>query len=559
MDVPSIHLQYVEEGFDENGILNKFSIMYPENFNFAYDFIDKFAEIEPNRRGLMWVDLQGNERLLSYGELSRLSNRAANMFLDMGIKKGDHVMLVLKRNYQFWYTLFALMKIGAVAIPATHLLTPHDYEYRLEAADVKTIISCNSETVLKNIEETDKLMGGFLTNKLMVNGSREGWVNFDDEIMKYPDTLERIPNKAEDIFLMYFTSGTTAYPKMVIHDHTYALAHIQTAKHWHNVDPDGIHLTISDTGWAKAAWGKIFGQMALGTCIFAYDFEKFIPENMLAVMQKYKITTFCAPPTMFRFFIKAGLENYDLSSLKYCTIAGEALNPEVYYKWLEYTGIKLMEGFGQTESTLMLANTIGMTPKAGSMGKPTPLYNIDLVDAQGNSVPVGEVGEIVVRGEQAKVPGLFKGYYRNQQITDEAWHDGLYHTGDTAWRDEDGYYWYVGRNDDVIKASGYRVGPFEIESVLIEHPAVLECAVTGAPDPIRGEVVKATVVLTKNYTASDELAKELQDHVKRNTAPYKYPRIIEFVDELPKTISGKIMRGEIRKRDIAKFKESQGE
>lgn len=559
MDVPSIHLQYVEEGFDENGILNKFSIKYPENFNFAYDFIDKFAEIEPNRRGLLWVDLQGNERLLSYGELSRLSNRAANMFLDMGIKKGDHVMLVLKRNYQFWYTLFALMKIGAVAIPATHLLTPHDYKYRLEAADVKTIISCNSETVLKNIEETDKLMGGFLTNKLMVNGSREGWVNFDDEIMKYPDTLERIPNKAEDIFLLYFTSGTTAYPKMVIHDHTYALAHIQTAKHWHNVDPDGIHLTISDTGWAKAAWGKIFGQMALGTCIFAYDFEKFIPENMLAVMQKYKITTFCAPPTMFRFFIKAGLENYDLSSLKYCTIAGEALNPEVYYKWLEYTGIKLMEGFGQTESTLMLANTIGMTPKAGSMGKPTPLYNIDLVDAQGNSVPVGEVGEIVVRGEQAKVPGLFKGYYRNQQITDEAWHDGLYHTGDTAWRDEDGYYWYVGRNDDVIKASGYRVGPFEIESVLIEHPAVLECAVTGAPDPIRGEVVKATVVLTKNYTASDELAKELQDHVKRNTAPYKYPRIIEFVDELPKTISGKIMRGEIRKRDIAKFKESQGE
>ena len=559
MDVPSIHLQYVEEGFDDNGILNKFSIKYPENFNFAYDFIDKFAEIEPNRRGLLWVDLQGNERLLSYGELSRLSNRAANMFLDMGIKKGDHVMLVLKRNYQFWYTLFALMKIGAVAIPATHLLTPHDYKYRLEAADVKTIISCNSETVLKNIEETDKLMGGFLTNKLMVNGSREGWVSFDDEIMKYPDTLERIPNKAEDIFLLYFTSGTTAYPKMVIHDHTYALAHIQTAKHWHNVDPDGIHLTISDTGWAKAAWGKIFGQMALGTCIFAYDFEKFIPENMLAVMQKYKITTFCAPPTMFRFFIKAGLENYDLSSLKYCTIAGEALNPEVYYKWLEYTGIKLMEGFGQTESTLMLANTIGMTPKAGSMGKPTPLYNIDLVDAQGNSVPVGEVGEIVVRGEQAKVPGLFKGYYRNQQITDEAWHDGLYHTGDTAWRDEDGYYWYVGRNDDVIKASGYRVGPFEIESVLIEHPAVLECAVTGAPDPIRGEVVKATVVLTKNYTASDELAKELQDHVKRNTAPYKYPRIIEFVDELPKTISGKIMRGEIRKRDIAKFKESQGE
>lgn len=559
MDVPSLHLRYVEEGFDENGILNKFSIKYPENFNFAYDFIDKFAELEPDRRGLLWVDLRGNERLLSYGELSGLSNRAANMFLDMGIKKGDHVMLVLKRNYQFWYTLFALMKIGAVAIPATHLLTPHDYEYRLEAADVRTIIACNSETVLENIEETDKLMGGFVDNKLMVNGAREGWISFDEEIMKYPETLERIPNKAEDIFLLYFTSGTTAYPKMVIHDHTYALAHIQTAKHWHNVDPDGIHLTISDTGWAKAAWGKLFGQMALGTCVFAYDFDKFIPENMLAVMQKYKITTFCAPPTMFRFFIKAGLQNYDLSSLKYCTIAGEALNPEVYYKWLEYTGIQLMEGFGQTESTLMLANTIGMTPKAGSMGKPTPLYDIDLVDSNGNTVPAGVVGEIVVRGEQAKVPGLFKGYYRNQQITDEAWHDGIYHTGDTAWRDEEGYYWYVGRNDDVIKASGYRIGPFEIESVLIEHPAVLECAVTGAPDPIRGEVVKATIVLAKGYTPSDELAKELQNHVKKNTAPYKYPRIVEFAEELPKTISGKIMRGEIRKRDIERFRDSRGE
>lgn len=559
MDIPSIHLQYVEEDFDENGILNKFSIKYPDNFNFAYDFIDKFAELEPNRRGLLWVDLQGNERLLTYGELSRLSNRAANMFLDMGVKKGDHVMLVMKRNYQFWYTLFALMKIGAVAIPATHLLTPHDYEYRLKAAEVRTIVSCNSDVVLSNIEATDRLLGGFIEHTLMVNGSREGWISFDEKIMQYPDSLERIPNKAEDIFLLYFTSGTTAYPKMVIHDHTYALAHIQTAKHWHNVDPDGIHLTISDTGWAKAAWGKLFGQMALGTCIFAYDFEKFIPENMLAVMQKYKITTFCAPPTMFRFFIKAGLQNYDLSSLKYCTIAGEALNPEVYYKWLEYTGIKLMEGFGQTESTLMLANTIGMTPKAGSMGKPTPLYNVDLVDAAGNSVGIGEVGEIVVRGEQAKVPGLFKGYYRNQEITDAAWHDGLYHTGDTAWRDEDGYYWYVGRNDDVIKASGYRVGPFEIESVLIEHPAVLECAVTGAPDPIRGDVVKATIVPAKGFAPSDELAKELQTHVKKNTAPYKYPRIIEFVEELPKTISGKIMRGEIRRRDIEKFKKTHGE
>ena len=555
MDIPSYHLNFIKEGFDENGLLNKFEVTYPDNFNFAYDIIDKYGELEPDRRALMWVDLEGNERTFTFSDLSRLSTKAANMFLDMGIKKGDHVMLVLKRNYQFWYVVMALLKIGAIAIPATHLLTTKDFVYRFEAADVKAVVATSHADVSHYVEEADEKLGGCLCAKYIVNGTRDGWTTFDEEIEKYPETMERIPTKSDEVFLLYFTSGTTGYPKMVIHDHTYALAHILTAKHWHNVDPDGIHLTISDTGWGKAAWGKMYGQLIMGTCVFVYDFDKFIPENMLAVMEKYRITTFCAPPTMFRFFIKAGIGSYDLSSLKYCTIAGEALNPEVYNKWLEYTGIKLMEGFGQTESAVMLANTIGMTPKPGSMGKPTPLYDIALIDADGEEVPVGETGEICVRADYTNKVGLFRGYYRNKEVTDEAWHDGLYHTGDTAWRDEDGYYWYVGRNDDVIKASGYRIGPFEIESVLIAHPAVLECAVTGAPHPIRGMVVKATIVLAKGHTASDELVKELQDHVKKNTAPYKYPRIIEFVDELPKTISGKIKRGEIRKRDLERYNE----
>ena len=551
MDIPSYHLNFVNEEYDENGILKKFSIKYPDNFNFAYDIIDKYGEMEPDRRALMWVDLQGNEKLLTYGDLSKLSNRAANMFRGWGIKKGDKVMLVLKRNYQYWYAIIGLMKIGAIAIPATHMLTTKDFHYRFQAADVSGVIATAHAKVAHYIDEADELLGDRrLRVKAIVNGTHEGWHEFDSEIEQYPDVLERIPTKADDLHLLYFTSGTTGYPKMVVHDHTYALAHIQTAKHWQNVDPDGLHLTISDTGWGKAAWGKLYGQMTMGTCVFVYDFDKFIPENMLKIMEKYKITTFCAPPTMFRFFIKEGLEKYDLSSLKYCTIAGEALNPEVFNKWYEYTGIKLMEAFGQTESTAILANITGMTPKPGSMGRPSPLYDVDLVDADGSPVAVGEVGEIVVRGEYCSTPGLFRGYYNSKELTDEAWHDGMYHTGDTAYRDEDGYYWYVSRNDDVIKSSGYRVGPFEVESVLMMHPSVLECAVTGVPDPIRGQLVKATIVLARGYTASDELAEELKEFVKHNTAPYKYPRSIEFVETLPKTISGKIMLAEIRLFDL---------
>lgn len=549
--VRNYYKKFVTEGFDENGILNKFELSCPDNYNFGYDIIDKFGELEPERLALYHIDLQENEHKFTYKQLSELSTQAANLFTEKGIKKGDKVMLVLKRNYQFWTAIIGLMKIGAVAIPATHLLTTHDFTYRFESASVKAVVCTGyNPDIEKYVEEAEAEMNISLT-KFIANGEREGWISFDEEIKKRPTTMERVETDSHEHMLLYFTSGTTGYPKMVVHNHRYGLCHILTAAHWQNVDPDGIHLTISDTGWGKAAWGKLYGQMALGSCVFVYDFDKFIPADMLRIMQDYKITSFCAPPTMYRFFIKEGIGNYDLSSLKYSCIAGEALNPEVYNKWLEFTGLKLMEAFGQTESTVILANLKGMEPKPGSMGKPSPLYNVDIVDENDNPVPNGEVGEIVVRAKRG-TDGLFDCYYRNEEKTDEAWHDDVYHTGDTAWKDEDGYYWYVGRNDDVIKASGYRIGPFEIESVLIQHPSVLECAVTGAPDPIRGIVVKATIVLAKGYTASDELVKELQTYVKKNTAPYKYPRIVEFVDELPKTISGKIRRVQIREDDSKK-------
>ncbi len=550
-EIKNYYKHFVKEGFDENGILNQFELCCPENYNFAYDIIDKFGELDPDRPALLHVDLKGNETRFSYKQLSDLSSQAANLFLKLGIGKGDKVMLVLKRNYQFWYAFIGLLKIGAVIIPATHMLTTHDFTYRFTSADVKAIIctGCNPdiERYVDEAEAEEKLS----LVKMVANGKRDGWISFDEEIRKMPTHLERIQTSSYDYMLLYFTSGTTGYPKMVVHNHRYGLCHIQTAVHWQNVDSDGIHLTVSDTGWGKAVWGKLFGQMAAGACVFVYDFDKFVPADMLRIIQDYKITSFCAPPTMYRFFIKEGLEKYDLSSLKYSAIAGEALNPEVYYRWKEFTGLKLMEAFGQTESTVILANLVGMEPKPGSMGKPSPLYNVDIVDENDRSVPVGEVGEIAIRAERGK-DGLFCCYYKDAEKTDEAWSNGVYHTGDTAWRDEDGYYWYVGRNDDVIKASGYRIGPFEIESVLIQHPSVLECAVTGTPDPIRGQVVKATIVLAKGYTASEELTKELQSYVKKNTAPYKYPRVIEYVDELPKTISGKIRRVQIREEDQSK-------
>ncbi len=468
----------------------------------------------------------------------------------MGIKKGDKVMLVLKRHYQFWFSILALHKLGAIVIPATNQLVQHDFTYRFKAADVKAIVCTGDGDVAHQVDLAVDECGMKIT-KMLVHGEREGWFNFDEGIKGCSDVFNRPtdPNElscGHDTNLMYFTSGTTGYPKIAAHSHLYALGHFVTARYWHNVDPNGIHFTISDTGWGKALWGKLYGQWLSETCIFVYDFERFHADKILPMFKKYGITTFCAPPTMFRFFIKEDLSKYDLSSIKYATVAGEALNPEVYNQFLKATGVKLMEGFGQTETTLVIGNFVGMTARPGSMGKPNVQYDVDIVDPDGNPVKPGETGEIVVRTDKNTPPGLFLGYYKDEEKTKEAWHNGIYHTGDTAWKDEDGYYWYVGRVDDVIKSSGYRIGPFEIESVIMELPYVLECGVSAAPDPIRGQVVKASIVLVKGTEGTDELKKEIQQYVKEHTAPYKYPRIVEFRDELPKTISGKIRRVELK-------------
>ncbi len=550
MEMKDLYKKFVTGTFDENGVLCKLDVHVPDNFNFGYDIIDEIAKNEPNRRAMVWVNEEGEEHIFTYSDLMKKSNQTANMLLAHGVKKGDKVLAVLKRHYQFWFLTIALCKIGAVLIPATNQLMKKDYTYRFKAADVKYVVATADGEVSDHIEEAITEYGG-IAEKYIVRGDKEGWVSFDSEIEKFPDTLERIENKVDDDMLLYFTSGTTGYPKMVLHSHYYAVAHIQTAKYWHNIKEDTLHFTISESGWGKCMWGKMYGQFACAASIFVYDFNRFHSADILQKIQDYKVTSLCAPPTMFRMFIKEGIEGYDLSNLKYSTIAGEALNPEVYNRWLEYTGLKLMEGFGQTETVLVVANLPGMEPKPGSMGKPTPLFNVDIVDEEGNTLPAGETGEIVIRTKNNHQIGMFKEYYKNPEETKSAWNNDIYHTGDTAWRDEDGYYWYVGRTDDVIKASGYRIGPFEIESVLMEHPAVLEVAVTGTKDPIRGQVVKATIVLTKDYKdkGDEKLVKELQEHVKKNTAPYKYPRVVEFVEELPKTISGKIKRVDIRAKD----------
>lgn len=553
----NLNLKYVDETFDENGLLTGFNLKFDENYNFGYDVIDAIAEAEPDRRAMLWTNEAGEEITFTFGDMKRYSNKTANMLASEGIGKGDVVMLVLKRHYQFWFSILACHKLGAIAVPATNQLQTKDFVYRFDAATVKAIISTADDGLPQHIEEAEKKCPS-LKKKFMAFGRKterdtcevpEGWLPFDKLMEQASDELERRDVKALDPMLMYFTSGTTGYPKMVLHNATYSLGHLMTAKHWHNVDPDGLHFTLSDTGWGKAAWGKLYGQWLMEAGVFVYDYNRFHPTDLLPLFAKYNISTFCAPPTMFRFFIREDLSKYDLSSLKYATIAGEALNPEVFNIFYKNTGIKLMEGFGQTETTCIVANLRGMEPRPGSMGKPSPQFDVDIVDENGNSVPAGVTGEIVLRTDKRPQIGLFMGYYRAEDLTEKAWHDGIYHTGDTAWKDEDGYYWYVGRTDDIIKSSGYRIGPFEIESVLMEHPAVLECAITGVPDPVRGQVVKATIVLTRDYTPSDELKKELQDYVKKQTAPYKYPRVVEFVEELPKTISGKIRRNEIRQND----------
>lgn len=535
------------EDFYENLKIN-----IPENFNFAFDVVDEMASIEPNKKAIVWCDDKGNEACFTFGQLKEYSNKAANFFKGVGIKKGDPVMLILKRRYEFWFCLLGLHKIGAICIPATHLLTAKDIVYRNNAADIKMIVCVAEDEVIKHIEDSQE-KSPTLMCKALVGGKKEGWYNFDEEISKASDSYIRPAGKDatcnEDISLLYFTSGTTGMPKMVQHNFVYPLGHIVTAKYWHEAYDNGLHLTVADTGWAKAVWGKIYGQWICGSAVFVYDYDKFVPKELLEVIVKHKVSTFCAPPTIYRFFIKEDLTKFDLSNMKHCSIAGEPLNPEVYHQFLKATGIKLKEIYGQTELTVTIGTFPWMEPKPGSMGRPAPGYDIDILDENGDSCEVGEEGQIVVRTDKIKPVGMFDGYYRDSKLTQKVWHDDIYYTGDMAWKDEDGYLWFVGRADDVIKSSGYRIGPFEVESALLEHPAVLECAITAVPDPDRGQVVKATVVLARNYAPGDALILELQNHVKHVTAPYKYPRIIEFVEELPKTISGKIRRVEIRDQD----------
>ena len=533
---------------------NNLEFIIPDNFNFAYDVMDEWAKEQPDKLALLWTNDEGECIRFSFKDIKEQSDRAAAYLMSLGIGSGDMVMLILKRRYEFWLAMLALHKIGAVAIPATHMLTTHDIVYRNNRASVKAIICAGEEYIMEQVIGSKAESPTLKTLVSIGPRQAEGFHDWHKEWMDAPTFVRPGKNNNDDTMLMYFTSGTSGEPKMVAHDYLYALGHLTTGVYWHNLAPDSIHLTVADTGWGKAVWGKFYGQWFAGAAVFVFDHEKFTADKILRQIEKYHITSFCAPPTVYRFLIHEDFNNYDLSSLRYCCTAGEALNPAVFDKFKSLTGIALMEGFGQTETTMTLGTMPWTTPKPGSMGLPNPQYDIDLIKPDGTPCEDGEKGEIVVRVNNTKPVGLFKCYYRDEELTKTVWHDGLYHTGDVAWRDEDGYYWFEGRIDDVIKSSGYRIGPFEVESALMTHPAVVECAITGVPDEIRGMVVKATVVLHKDWKAKagDELIKELQNHVKHVTAPYKYPRIIEFVDELPKTISGKIRRVEIREKDKAK-------
>ncbi len=531
------------EDFKEN-----FKIIVPEHFNFGYDIVDGWAHEAPNKVAMIWTNDQGERIDFTFADLKRETDKTASYFQSLGIGKGDMVMLILKRRYEFWFSIVALHKIGAIAIPATHLLTKKDIVYRCNAAGIKAIVAYGDEIIIPHVNDS---VADSPTLKYRISVGPiipEGWEDFHKGIESAAPFVAPARNDNEDMMLLYFTSGTTGNPKMVVHTFTYPLGHIVTGKYWQNLQEDSLHLTVADTGWGKCAWGKIYGQWISGATIFVYDHVKFNPADMLHIIEKFRISSFCAPPTVFRFMMKEGLENYDLSSLKQCFIAGEPLNPVIYEDFHKATGIKLMEGFGQTETTVSIATFPWLEPKPGSMGKPNPNFDIDLIAPDGHSVEDGEQGEVIIRTEPKRPVGLFKEYYLDPAKNAECFYGGAYHTGDVAWRDEDGYYWFVGRTDDVIKSSGYRIGPFEVESALLTHPAVLECAITGVPDEIRGQVVKATIVLTKEYKGkeSDALIKDIQDHVKRTTAPYKYPRVVEFVDEMPKTFSGKIKRSELR-------------
>ncbi len=538
--------KFVDTVEDENGALQKINFKNTESFNFGFDIVDGIAEKYPDKLAMLHLDVNKNERRFTFKDIKKASNQVANYFTSLGIKKGDKVMLVLKRHYQFWFCMVALHKIGAVAIPATNQLKEHDFEYRFNSAGVKALV-CTADGDTAIIAENAAKKCPQVESLIMVGGSREGWHDFDTEYKLFSSKYERTADTScgDDTALMFFTSGTTGNPKMAAHKHTYALGHFVTAKYWHCCERDGLHLTISDTGWGKSLWGKLYGQWLCEGAVFVYDFDKFDENDILPMFAKYGITTFCAPPTMLRMLIRGDLSKFDLSSIHHMTTAGEALNPEVYKQFKAATGLKIMEGFGQTETTLVVANLMGTKPKVGAMGKASPQFDIDIVDPDGNSVADGETGEIVIRTDKGIPCGLFKEYYLDEQKTNDAWYDGMYHTGDTAWRDEDGYFWYVSRIDDVIKSSGYRIGPFEIESVIMELPYVVECGVSAVPDDIRGQVVKASIVLTKGTVGTEEMKKEIQNYVKTHTAPYKYPRVIEFRDELPKTISGKIQRNKL--------------
>ena len=548
----TIARNFLESSYDEKGVFNGITFKNEDKFNFAFDCVDALAEKDPDKLAMLWVANDKSDRRFTFSDMKKYSAKTANYFESLGIQKGDTVMLVLKRHYQFWFSMLALHKIGAIAIPATNQLVEHDFEYRYKAAKVKAIVCTADGEVSVEAEKAAKEFPNMI--KVLVGGEKEGWNNFDVEMERFSTHYNRTENTpcGDDPMLMLFTSGTTGYPRIATHSYKYALGHYPTAKHWHNVNPDGLHFTISDTGWGKALWGKLYGQWLCEAAVFTYDFDRFRSEDILPMFAKYNITTFCAPPTMYRFFIKEDLSKYDLSSIQYATTAGEALNPEVFNQFKKATGLTIMEGFGQTETTLSIANFVGSKPKIGSMGRPSPLYDVVVLDPDGNPCKTGDAGEICIRTKENVPCGLFIGYYLDEEKTKEAWHDGYYHTGDQATMDEDGYLWYVGRIDDVIKSSGYRIGPFEIESVIMELPYVLECAITPVPDEVRGQIVKATIVLTKGTVGTDDLKKEIQEYVKTHTAPYKYPRIVEFVEELPKTISGKIRRVEIRKNDMNK-------
>jgi acetyl-CoA synthetase len=552
-----------------------FRFKIPENFNFGFDIVDKYGDEHPDKLALLWVNDFNQEEKFTFGDMKKYSNKTANFFKSLGIKKGGTVLLTLKNRYEFWFSIIALHKIGAIPVPATHMLKAKDIIYRIEKADIKGIISINDDYLINEYRKAEKKLNKNLIKIAIEDKSIEkdvdidknidinkdevikdkpydNWINFTKSIAKFDDEFSR-PVGSDgtsntDIMILYFSSGTSGQPKMVKHDFTYPIAHIITSKYWHNAIEDGLHHTSADTGWMKAVWGGLYGQWIVGTGVFIYDYDRFDPINLIEKIEKYKINTFCAPPTIYRFLIKEDLSNYDFSKLKYLTTAGEPLNPEVFTKVKDIFGLKLKEGFGQTETVISVANFIWMEPKPGSMGKISPCYQLKLLK-DGKIVDVGDEGEISIKTNDVQT-GLFSGYHKDEKKTNEVWYDDFYHSGDRSWKDEDGYLWFVGRNDDIIKSSGYRIGPFEVESALISHPSVLECAITGVPDDVRGQIVKATIVLTKNYNPSEELKREIQNHVKNITAPYKYPRLVEFVDELPKTISGKIRRVQIREEDF---------